>query len=128
MSMRKVAALAAATVMSLGALTGCSGGSYCDDLKSMSDNKELKDFDPKKPDTIQKAIDASKKLEGSAPDDLKDDWKVLAEYLEKTKDAAGDMTKLAALAGDTQKITAASQAISKHAKDECKIDSAGLGN
>jgi 3-dehydroquinate dehydratase len=128
MSMRKVAALAAATVMSLGALTACSGGSYCDDLKSMSDNKELKDFDPKKPDTIQKAIDASEKLEGSAPDDLKDDWKVLIEYMKKVKDAGGDMTKMAALASETQKVGPASEAISKHAKDECKIDSAGLGN
>lgn len=126
--MRKVAALAAATVMSLGALTGCSGGSYCDDLKSMGDSQELKGFDPSKPDTIQKAVDASKKLEGSAPDDLKDDWKVLIEYLEKVKDAGGDTAKMAALASETQKVGPASEAISKHAKDECKIDGAGLGN
>ncbi|MFD7159151.1 hypothetical protein ACFV9C_31455 [Kribbella sp. NPDC059898] len=126
--MRKLAALAAVVTMSVGALTACSGGNYCDDLKSYVDTG--KNLDTKKPADLDKILAESKKVEKSAPKDLKDDWKVVVDYIGKVKDANGDTTKLAELAkteGMT-KIQAAQEAITKQAKDSCKIDMNSTGN
>ncbi|GAA1565026.1 MULTISPECIES: hypothetical protein [Kribbella] len=119
--MRKLAALAAVVTMSVGALTACSGGNYCDDLKSYVDTG--KNLDTKKSEDLDKILSESKKVEKSAPKDLKDDWKVVVEYIGKVKDANGDTTKLAELAKtELPKIQSAQEAITKQAKDSCKID------
>ncbi|WP_165553096.1 hypothetical protein [Kribbella speibonae] len=125
--MRKLAALAAVVTMSVGALTACSGGNYCDDLKGYVDSS--KDLDIKDSDAVGKMLDQAKKVSKSAPDDIKDDWKVVIDYAEKAKDAKGDTNKLMELAkSDGEKITPAMQAITKQAKDTCKIDLPGAGN
>ncbi|WP_427892522.1 hypothetical protein ACQHIV_06410 [Kribbella sp. GL6] len=126
--MRKLAALAAVVTMSVGALTACSGGNYCDDLKSYVDTG--KNLDTKKPGDLDKILSESKKVKSSAPKDLKDDWQVVIDYIGKVKDANGDTTKLAELAkGDGMaKIQSAQQAITKQAKDSCKIDMNSTGN
>ncbi|WP_238151363.1 hypothetical protein [Kribbella sindirgiensis] len=125
--MRKLAALAAVVTMSVGALTACSGGNYCDDLKGYVDS--AKDVDIKNADQVGKMLDQAKKVSKSAPDDIKDDWKVVIDYAEKAKDAKGDTNKLVELAkADGEKITPAMQAISKQAKDTCKIDLPGAGS
>ncbi|GAA1122795.1 hypothetical protein GCM10009630_20880 [Kribbella jejuensis] len=126
--MRKLAALAAVVTMSVGALTACSGGNYCDDLKSYVDTG--KNLDTKNSKDLDKILDQSKKVEKSAPKDLKDDWKTLIDYIQKVKDANGDTTKLAELAkgGDLSKIESAQQAITKQAKDTCKIDMSSMGS
>ncbi|ADB33371.1 hypothetical protein Kfla_4337 [Kribbella flavida DSM 17836] len=118
--MRKVAALAAVVTMSVGVLTACSGGDYCAELKSYAE--AVKGLDIKDSGAVDKMRGEAKKLSKSAPDDLKDDWKVVLDYSEKAKDAGGDQTKLAELAkNDGEKIGKASEAIAKHAKDTCKV-------
>lgn len=116
--MRKLAAMTAVLMMGLGSLTACSGSSsaYCDMLKDNSDaaKADASDLDA----SIKKMKDARDK----APDDLKDDWKTLIDYLEKTQAAKGDPAKTAELASDAGKVGPATEAISKHAKDTCKID------
>ncbi|WP_238173801.1 hypothetical protein [Kribbella speibonae] len=125
--MRKLAALAAVVTMSVGALTACSGGDYCGDLKGYVDSS--KDLDIKNADQVGKMLDQAKKVSKSAPDDIKDDWKVVIDYAEKAQAAKGDTNKLVELAkADGEKITPAMQAISKQAKDTCKIDLPGAGS
>jgi hypothetical protein len=125
--MRKLAALAAVVTMSAGVLTACSGGDYCGDLKGYVDSS--KNLDIKDSDAVGKMLDQAKKVSKSAPDDLKDDWKTVIDYAEKAQDAKGDTNKLLELAkSDGDKITPAMQAITKQAKDTCKIDLPGAGN
>lgn len=119
--MRKLAALAAVVTMSVGALTACSGGDYCGDLKSYVETS--KGLDMKDSGAIDKVLDESKKVKKSAPKDLKDDWQTVVDYAQKVKDANGDATKLSELAKtELPKIQAAQEAITKQAKDSCKID------
>ena len=119
--MRKVAALAAVVTMSAGFLTACSGGDYCNELKSYA--TAAKGLDVKDSKAVEKMLDEAKKVSKSAPDDLKDDWKVILDYAEKAKDAKGDTAKLTELAkSDGEKVKPASDAIAKQAKDTCKLD------
>jgi hypothetical protein len=118
--MRKVAALAAVVTMSAGVLTACSGGNYCSELQNYAE--AVKHLDLKDTGAVDKMQGEAKKLSKSAPDDLKDDWKVVLDYADKAKDAKGDQAKLQELAsGDAGKIAAASEAIAKQAKDTCKV-------
>ncbi|MGW7686156.1 hypothetical protein ACWGID_35765 [Kribbella sp. NPDC054772] len=125
--MRKLAALAAVVTMSVGTLTACSGGNYCDSLKGYVDS--AKGVDIKDSDQVGKMLDSMKKVSKSAPDDLKDDWKAVIDYAEKAQDAKGDTTKLLELAkSDGPKIQTSMEAITKQAKDTCKMDLPGAGN
>lgn len=118
--MRKVAALAAAVTLGVGMLTACSGGDYCGDMKSFADSS--KDLDINNADAVGKMLDQAKKVSKSAPDDLKDDWKTVIDYAEKAQDANGDTTELTELAkNDGEKVAPAMDAITKQAKDTCKI-------
>jgi hypothetical protein len=118
--LRKVAALAAVLTMSVGALTACSGGSYCSELQNYAE--AVKNLDIKDSAAVDRMRGEAKKLSKSAPDDLKDDWKTVLDYTDKAKAANGDTTKLAELAkSDGQKIGPASTAIAKQAKDTCKV-------
>ncbi|WP_329476221.1 hypothetical protein OG555_31765 [Kribbella sp. NBC_01484] len=119
--MRKVAALAAAVTIGAGLLTACSGGDYCGDLKNYAES--AKNLDIKNSDAVGKMLDQAKSVSKSAPDDLKDDWKTVIDYAEKAQDAKGDTGKLTELAkNDGEKITPAMDAITKQAKDTCKVD------
>jgi hypothetical protein len=125
--MRKLAALAAVVTMSVGALTACSGGDYCGDLKGYVES--AKDVDIKNADQVGKMLDQMKTVSKSAPDDLKDDWKVVIDYAEKAQDAKGDTNKLMELAkADGEKIQTSMKAIEQQAKDTCKIDLPGAGS
>lgn len=116
--MRKLAAMTAVLMMGLGSLTACSGSSsaYCDMLKDNSDAAKADATD------LKASIDKMKKARDKAPSDVKDDWDVLIDYLEKSEAAKGDPAKAAELAKDAGKVGPATEAISKHAKDSCKID------
>ncbi|MEV6283619.1 hypothetical protein [Kribbella sp. NPDC051770] len=119
--MRKVAALVAAVMMSAGVLTACSGGDYCSELQNYAE--AVKNLDVKDTEAVDRMQGEAKKLSKSAPDDLKDDWKVVLDYADKAKDAKGDSAKLQELAkADGEKIAAASAAIGKQAKDTCKVE------
>ena len=126
--MRKVAALAAVVTLSVGTLTACSGGgNYCSELQNYAE--AVKNLDIKDTAAVDKMRNEAKKLSKSAPDDLKDDWKTVIDYAEKAQDAKGDTNKLVELAkSDGDKIKPAMDAITKQAKDTCKIDLPGAGN
>jgi hypothetical protein len=127
---------------------GSSSSGYCSDLKSASKslsalNGSTPDFS-KLSDSIAKAHD----LAGKAPSDIKDDWTVLVGALDDLTSALSDAglkiedlgslmsgqtpagvdpSKLAELTTRLQqigsdKVTAANAAISKQAKDVCKVD------
>lgn len=119
--MRELAALAAVVTISLGSLTACSGGDYCGELQNYAE--AAKNLDIKDSSAVEKMLGEAEKVSKSAPDDLKDDWKVVLDYAEKAKDAKGDQDKLMELAkNDGQKISTSMDAITKHAKDTCKVD------
>src|SRR5690349_16326701 len=119
--MRKLGALAAAVTMSAVALTACSGGDYCGDLKAYA--QSAKGLDAKNSDQVGKALKDAEKVSKSAPSELKDDWAVLLGYAKKAQEAKGDATKLAELGkSEGAKMGEASGAIAKHAKETCKID------
>ncbi len=115
--MRKVAAVTAALTIGMGALTACSGGgsAYCDELKSNND-AVAPGADP------SQSLELMRKVRDKAPSEVKGDWDTLIDFIEKTQTAKGDATKTADLAKDASKVTTATQNISKHAKDSCKID------
>lgn len=119
--MRKLGVLTAAVAMSAVALTACSGGDYCGDLKAYA--LSAKNLDAKNSEQVGKALNEAKKVSKSAPSDLKDDWSTLLAYAEKARDAKGDTAKLTELSkAEGAKMGEASSAIAKHAKDTCKID------
>jgi predicted small lipoprotein YifL len=145
----KKLALAGAVLAAVTTLTACgSGGSsaYCSDLKSAK--KEFDSLSSSDIGQLDKAFATFHKLADEAPSDVESDWKVLDDGItsvEKSLDEAGikltdlekiqqgelpegaDMAKLQGLAADFQKLgdekfTKASDAIEKHAKDECDVD------
>ena len=118
--MRKVAALAAVVTLSVGTLTACSGGSYCSELQNYAE--AVKNLDLTDATAVDRMRREAKKLSKSAPDDLKDDWKVVLDYTEKAKAANGDTGKLAELAkSDSAAVGPASTAIAKQAADTCQV-------
>ncbi|WP_372734639.1 hypothetical protein [Nocardioides sp.] len=147
--MKRLTSLLAATVLGASLLTSCSGSStddYCDSLKSAE--QDFADFGEANFDNFDDFIDRVDDFAADAPDEVKDDWKVLADALEAFADAleeAGiDMTDLAGMQSgqipegvDVAKLTEAmgkiqelgsgdfekaTEAIEKHAKAECDID------
>jgi hypothetical protein len=114
--MRKVAAITAVLTISLGGLTACSGGSnaYCDELK--------KNQDAASTGADESTIDKMKKVKDKAPSEVKADWQVLIDYVEKAEAAKSDPSKTKDLAAQAGKIKTASDAITKHAKDKCNLE------
>jgi len=123
-----------------------SGGDYCKDIKAAAatfGNLETSDTA-----SIGDAFATFHKLADEAPDPIKDDWKTLdvaITTVEKALEDAGikiedldklqsgevpegvDLTKLAGLASEFQKLSGAefdksSKAIEAHAKSVCKVD------
>ncbi len=115
--MRKVAAITATLAVALGTLTACSGDSaYCDELKANQDATSANAGD------INATLDKMKKVRDKAPSDLQDDWDTLIGYLEKSQAAKGDPAKAGEMAAEAGKVSTATEAITKHAKDSCKIE------
>ncbi|MDX6262577.1 MAG: hypothetical protein QOH84_4265 [Kribbellaceae bacterium] len=120
--MRKGAALVAVVTMSVGTLTACAGGgNYCSELQNYGEAvKNFKDLSD--PETVDKLNTEAKKLSKTAPDDLKDSWKVTSQYLADVKDAAGDKARLDQLAKDAgPKLAIAGQAIAKQGQATCNV-------
>ena len=154
--MKRILSAAAAAALGLCLLTACgddggdkaggSGGDYCSDLKDAKkqvDAVKGGDFSD-----LEKTTDAMNELADEAPDEIKEDWEILVEGVQKLVDAlkkAGlddddmatlqsgqipdgvDMTTLQSLmkeiqALDTEEFQTAGDNINKHAKDECGID------
>jgi hypothetical protein len=153
---KRILSAAAAAALGLCLLTACgdddgdkaggSAGDYCSDLKAEKEKVDaLKDGDFS---DLEKTTDAMHDLADEAPDEIKDDWEILVNGVQKLVDAlkkAGlddddmaalqtgqipegvDITVLQSLmteiqALDTEEFQAAGDNINKHAKDECKLD------
>jgi hypothetical protein len=125
-----------------------AGGSanYCDDLKTAK--KEVDALKGGDFSDLKKTTDAMHKLADEAPDEIKDDWKTLVDGIDQIiaalKKAGLDDADMATLQSgqipdgvdthalqqlmseiqklNTQDFQKASDAITKHAKDECGID------
>ena len=148
--MKRLTSLLAASVLGASLLTGCSGGSsddYCESLKQTKkdfDSLETGDFD-----NFDELTDKFDDIADKAPDEVEDDWKVLAdavdEFVSALEDAGlepDDLQKLSttgelpegvtmedvtaafekAKALDSDEVADAGKAIQKHAKDECDVD------
>ncbi len=147
--MKRLSSLLAVVVLSTSLLSGCSGGgtdAYCDTLKDTQ--KDFDDFESSDFSNFDKFTDRVEKLADEAPDEVKEDWEVLEKAFTAFVDAldkaglkpedleglaAGDipdgvdldelnsaMEEAQALSGE--EFEKATDAIEKHAKDECNID------
>jgi hypothetical protein len=146
---KRISSMLAATVIGASLLTGCSGGGtdeYCDTLEETQNNFE--DFEAADFSNFDEFTDRVEELADDAPDEVKDDWKVLADAFKAFVDAldkaglepadleglaSGEipegvdmealteaMTEAQALGGE--EFEQATENIEKHAKDECNID------
>ena len=147
--MKRLSSLLAVVVLSASLLSGCGGGgtdAYCDTLKDTQ--KDFDDFEASDFSNFDQFTERVDKLADEAPDEVKDDWKVLKDAFHGFVDALDKaglepadleglsngelpegvdmealteaMTEAQALGGeDFEKAT---NAIEKHAKDECNID------
>jgi hypothetical protein len=118
--MRTIAA--AVTLLATTALlTSCTEEqAYCVDLAGYAANAT--GVDPTKPAEYVKILDDAKKLQGSAPAAVKDDWAVVVAFAEKAEKAGTDRVELARLSKQTGAVLTAYKAITTHAKDACKVD------
>lgn len=125
------------------------GGDYCDTLKAAAKTVQSFTGDSSDFSKFDDFIDAAKDLEEQAPSDLADDWKIVIGGMEDLTAAVEDsgitleqlmaaattgemppgvdQAKLMALAPKLQSLSgeemeAATDAIDKHAKDECDVD------
>jgi len=148
---KRLTSLLAVTVLGASLLSGCGGGggstdSYCDSLKSTQ--KEFESFEASDFASFDDFTDQVDEFADDAPDDVKDDWKILADALKGFVDAlekaglkpedleglqSGEMpagvdlealqeamTEVQALGSD--EVQKATENIEKHAKDECNIE------
>jgi hypothetical protein len=140
----------AATAFAASLLSGCGGGgstdSYCDSLEKTQ--KDFDDFESADFSNFDDFTDRVEELADEAPDEVKDDWKVLSDAFKafvEALDKAGldpadleglgtgelpegvDMEALTeamteAQALGSEEVEKATENIEKHAKDECNID------
>jgi hypothetical protein len=145
---KRLTPLLAATALGASLLTACSGGTdaYCDTLKETK--SDFEDFEAADFSNFDEFTDRVEELADDAPDEVKDDWEVLekafkgfVEALDKAglkpEDLEGmasgelpegvDMEALQEAMSEAQALGGeefekATDAIDKHAKDECNID------
>ncbi|MEV0788217.1 hypothetical protein [Kribbella sp. NPDC050459] len=119
--MKRSLAILATVAAGAGALTACTDEqAYCVDLAKYA--AKAVDVDPQKPVDYVKILDDAKKLQESAPQDVKDDWGVVVTFAEKAQKAGTDAVKLAELSKQTGGVMTAYKNISSQAKDSCKVD------
>lgn len=146
--MKRLTSMLAATAFAASLLSGCGGGTdaYCDELESTQ--KDFEDFEGSDFSNFEEFTDRVEEFADDAPDEVKDDWKVLAEafkaFVKALEDAGLEPEDLEGLASgeipegvDMEALTEAmteaqalgseefqkaTENIEKHAKDECDID------
>jgi hypothetical protein len=119
--MRRTAVLTATIVIATAGLTACTQEqAYCVDLAGFA--AAAANVDPQKPADYVKILDDAKKLQDSAPDEVKDDWKIVAAFAEKARKAGTNEAELARLGKQLGTVTTAYKAIATQAKDSCKVD------
>ncbi|MEU8223946.1 hypothetical protein [Kribbella sp. NPDC048915] len=119
--MKRTLAVLATVATGAGLLTACTDEqAYCVDLAKYA--AKAVDVDPQKPVDYVKILDDAKKLQESAPQDVKDDWGVVVTFAEKAQQAGKDAAKLAELSKQTSGVLTAYKNITSQAKDACKVD------
>lgn len=106
------AALAAVAILSVGALTGCSGGDgsdYCNRVRDNADDSTLENIDPTSEDGLKTFIAEAKKLQADAPDEVKDDYDAIIKAFE-------DPTNL-----DPTAVTKSIDTIQTYDEDNCDV-------
>lgn len=117
--MNRIASVAAVAIMAVSTLSACGGGGdYCGKLQDYDKDKGLENVDFSTEEGQQKALDVFKDLESSAPDDLKDDYKVVIDGFTSFLD--GDLKGV-----DQKKLGEAFTTISDDAKKNCEVDMNG---
>ncbi len=120
-ALKRTLAVAATLIAGTATLTACTEEqAYCVDLAGYAANAV--NVDPQNPADYTKILEDAKKLQGSAPADVKDDWGVVVAFAEKAKAAGTDRVELARLSKETGGVMTAYKTISTHAKDSCKVD------
>jgi hypothetical protein len=118
---KRTLALALTVIAGTATLTACTDEqAYCVDLAKYTAGAV--NVDPQKAADYVKILDDAKKLQDSAPQEVKDDWGVVVAFAEKAKKAGSDRVQLAELSKQTGAVMTAYKAISTHAKDSCKVD------
>ncbi|GAA1122801.1 hypothetical protein GCM10009630_20890 [Kribbella jejuensis] len=119
--MKRTLAVLVTAATGAGLLTACTDDqAYCVDLAKYA--AKAVDVDPQKPVDYVKILDEAKKLQGSAPKAVKDDWGVVVTFAEKAKQAGSDAAALAKLSRQTPTVMTAYKNITTQAKDSCKVD------
>jgi len=113
--------MTATMIAAAAGLTACTEEqAYCVDLAGYA--ASAVSVDPQNPADYVKILEDAKKLQDSAPADVKDDWSAVVAFAEKAQKAGTDRVELARLSKETGSVTRAYQAIATHAKDSCKVD------
>jgi hypothetical protein len=118
---KRTLVLAVTVIAGTTGLTACTDEqAYCVDLAKYAASAVI--VDPQKAADYTKILDDAKKLQESAPDDVKDDWGTVVTFAEKAQQAGSDRVELAKLSKETGTVMTAYKAITTHAKDSCKVD------
>lgn len=113
--------MTATMIATAAGLTACTEEqAYCVDLGGYA--ASAVNVDPQNPADYVKILEDAKLLEGSAPAEVKDDWKAIVTFAEKAQKAGSDRVELARLSKETGSVTTAYKAIATHAKESCKVD------
>jgi hypothetical protein len=113
--------ITATLIAAAAGLTACTEEqAYCVDLAGYA--ASAVNVDPQNPADYAKILEDAKKLENSAPAEVKDDWAKVVTIAEKAQKAGTDRVELARLSKETGPAMAAYKAIATHAKDSCKVD------
>ena len=146
--MRRIGTWAAAAMLGASLLTGCGGNdteAYCDAVKKAK--KDFSALDDNDAGALEDFVKTAENLEEKAPEEVADDWKKVNDSfqeLESKLNEAGvkisdldeiqqgqipegvDQEKLIAVGEDMgtigEDLEKSGDAITKHAKDECKVD------
>jgi len=118
---KRTLALAVTVIAGAAGLSACTDEqAYCVDLAKYA--ASVVNVDPQRPADYVKILDDAKKLQESAPDEVKDDWGVVVTFAEKARKAGSDRVELAKLSKQTGPVMTAYKSITSHAKDSCKVD------
>ncbi len=113
--MKRIASLAAVTIMAVGSLSACGGGGYCDKLEEYDEDEGLSKVDATTEDGQDKLIEVLEDLEASAPDDLKDDYEVVLDGFTALREGNTDDV-------DQAKFEEAFSNIGENSQDDCDVD------
>ncbi len=120
-ALKRTLAVAATLIAGTATLTACTEEqAYCVDLAGYA--ASAVNVDPQNPADYTKILEDAKKLQDSAPAEVKDDWGIVVAFAEKAKAAGTDRVELARLSKQTGGVMTAYKTITTHAKDSCKVD------